>query len=135
MSFSLAVAKDWLSVVAVPVTIAVVGWQVQNSLSEAGLNKDYVAMAITILKEPATRDTTDLRLWAVSVLEKHSPVPLPEQLKARLYKERLPDLFYLVPYGAPQTYEPKDFFSEEELERAKRRLERAGYTVQLPPGK
>lgn len=73
-----------LSAIAIPIVLAVVGWFVQKALSEAGLKKDYVQMALAVLKDPPTKDNAELRQWAIAVLDENSPVPIPAKLKGQL---------------------------------------------------
>lgn len=72
------------SAVAIPVVLAVLGYFVQRSLADAGLKKDYVQMALGVLKESPSKENEELRKWAIAVLDKNSPVPLPSSLKAQL---------------------------------------------------
>lgn len=72
------------SALAIPIVLAVIGYLVQSSLADAGLKKDYVQMALTVLREQPTKENAELRQWAISVLDKNSPVPIPKQLKSQL---------------------------------------------------
>lgn len=82
------------SAVAVPIVLAVIGYVVQDSLAEAGLKKDYVQMALTILREQPTKENVELRQWAISVLDRNSPVPIPKELKAQLATSSLADQIF-----------------------------------------
>jgi WD40 repeat protein len=62
------------SIVAIPLVLAVIGWIIQNQLSERNLNRDYVQLAVSILKEPdASKTNPALRDWAVDLLNDNSP--------------------------------------------------------------
>jgi hypothetical protein len=74
------------SAVAVPVVLALVGYFVQSSLADAGLKKDYVQMALGVLKDQPTKENEELREWAIAVLDKNSPVSIPQKLKSQLAK-------------------------------------------------
>ena len=54
------------SSIAVPVVLGVVGWIVQNALADAGLKKDYVQIALAVLKEQPRSENKELRQWAIS---------------------------------------------------------------------
>jgi hypothetical protein len=82
-----------MSAIAIPVVIALIGYYVQRSLADAGLKKDYVQMALGVLKEQPTRDNEQLRQWAITVLDKSSPVPIPAVLKSRLVTSSILDQF------------------------------------------
>ena len=75
--------------IAIPLIVAVVGWLFQSAVSEAGLKKDYVQMALGVLQEKPTDSNTELRLWAIAVLDKHSPVAIPDALKKQLVVSQL----------------------------------------------
>lgn len=73
-----------VSALAIPVVLALIGFFVQRSLADAGLKKDYVQMALNVLNSQPTKENEQLREWAISVLDKNSPVPIPLKLKSQL---------------------------------------------------
>jgi len=77
------------SSVAVPIVLAVVGYFVQRQLASEGLKKDYVQIAVSILKEDPARQDADLRRWAVRIVDENSPVPLGSAAKRSLENSQL----------------------------------------------
>jgi len=76
-----------ISAVAVPIVIALSAARVQKSIAQAALQKDYVQIALGILREPNVAGTSQpLRVWAADVLEKNAPVPLSPELKSMLVR-------------------------------------------------
>ena len=75
-----------LSLIAIPIVIAIVGWYVQASISTEGIKKDYVQIAIGILKDNEKQKDDELRKWAVAVLDKNSPVRFSSDLRDKLEK-------------------------------------------------
>lgn len=75
--------------VAVPIVLAVAGWLVQRTVSDAGLKKDYVQMALGLLQQKPSEDTKELRQWAIAVLDEHSPIPIPNGLKEQLVARQI----------------------------------------------
>ena len=73
-----------LSLVAIPVVIALLGWSFQSRMTEKNVSRDYVNLAITILtnKDPAI--DPDIRSWAVDLLSQNAPVKLESDVAARL---------------------------------------------------
>ncbi len=72
-----------LSVAAIPVVLAIVGWFVQNSLSERNVSQEYVKLALSILKEPKDKVEPSIRAWAADLLDQNSPTKFsPEVLQA-----------------------------------------------------
>lgn len=69
--------------VATPLVIALVGWRVQEGLSARTLNKEYMNIAVQILTQDPSAVDSELRVWAVDLLNKHSPVAFGEPLYAR----------------------------------------------------
>jgi len=66
-----------LSIAAIPVLLAVVGWLVQRQLQKQSVSKDYVQLAVSILREPdSSKINTELRSWAVDLLNAYSVVKL-----------------------------------------------------------
>ena len=83
---------DWaklIAPIAASVVLGVSGLIIQSRVSQAALNKDYVATALTILKEKPSEKPNEqdaaLRIWALRVFAEHSPVPLPGAAKKSLY--------------------------------------------------
>ena len=72
-----------LASIAIPLILAIVGYFVQDKMSSEGLRKDYVQIAISILKE---RQDEELRKWAVNVLDENSPIPFSKGVRTKLEK-------------------------------------------------
>ena len=87
-----------LSLIAIPIVIATVGWYVQASISTEGIKKDYVQIAIGILKDNEKQKDDELRKWAVSVLDKNSPVPFSKNLRIKL---EAGEIFVKIPFPEP----------------------------------
>jgi WD40 repeat protein len=76
-------AAKLLSLVAIPVVLAVVGWLIQNSLSERNVSQEYVKLAVSILEQPKDKAENALRGWAADLLNQNSPTKFsPEVLQA-----------------------------------------------------
>ncbi len=73
-----------VSSVAIPIVIALVGWWVQASISNESIKKDYVQMAISILKDTGNKKDEEIRKWAVAILDKNSPIPFSRDLRDKL---------------------------------------------------
>jgi hypothetical protein len=69
-----------MSLIAVPVVLAIVGWFVQNSLSDRNVGQEYVKLALSILKEPKEKIEPSLRDWAVDLLNQNSPTRFSAQV-------------------------------------------------------
>jgi len=74
-----------LSLVAIPVILAVLGYFFQQSLKEKDVSKDYVELAITILtKTDQSKVAPSIRSWAVDLLNQNSPTKFPDEVSRRL---------------------------------------------------
>lgn len=63
-----------LSLVAIPVVLAVFGWIIQNRLSERNVSQEYVKLAVSVLEKPeSSKVPAGLRDWAVDLLNQNSP--------------------------------------------------------------
>jgi len=72
-----------LSLIAIPVVLAMGGWLIQNSLADRNVSQEYVKLAVTILKEPKDKTDNLLRPWAADLLNQNSPTKFsPEVLQA-----------------------------------------------------
>ena len=107
-----------LSIVAIPVVLAIGGWIVQNQLQNQTaivqqqlqnqtVSKDYVQLAVSILREPdQSKIRPELRVWAVDLLNAYSAVKLNESTATQLKNGQiaLPPLetFSAVPSSMPE---------------------------------
>lgn len=95
-----------LSIAAIPVVLAVGGWVIQKRLQDQTVSRDYVQLAVSILKEPESSNIKpEMRTWAVQLLNDNSPTKFNsevfEQLKSG--KSQLPENFNLAPTGSGAT--------------------------------
>ena len=72
------------SAIAIPIVLTIAGYFIQRQLSDAGIRKDYVAIATAILKESDKTQEPELREWAVRVLDQNSPIPFSKRAKEGL---------------------------------------------------
>ncbi|MBX8557015.1 C40 family peptidase [Pseudomonas cichorii] len=75
----LLVVSQIITMLAVPVVLAVVGFWVQRSLQEQQIKRDYVSLAVSLLlpkKEGEKETSPELRSWATELLNESSPVKL-----------------------------------------------------------
>jgi len=74
-----------LSLVAIPLILAILGYVVQKELKEKDVSKDYVELAITILtKTEQSKVDPSIRSWAVDLLNQNSPTKFSEDVSRRL---------------------------------------------------
>jgi len=74
-----------LSLLAIPVVIAIVGGLIQCSLARRTVSQQYVQVAVSILTSKEKRND-DLRSWAVELLDDNSPTRLGKDVKDKLEK-------------------------------------------------
>lgn len=78
------------SLVAIPIVLAAVGYWVQRTLQNQQIERDYVNLAVSMLKSNVKDDTPpELKAWAVRLLNKNSPVPLDQEEVAVLVRRGL----------------------------------------------
>jgi hypothetical protein len=74
-----------LSIVAIPVVIAVGGWLIQRQLQDQTIRRDYVQLALSILQNPEpSKVPPEIREWAVDLLDENSPTKLNAQAIQKL---------------------------------------------------
>ncbi len=72
-----------LSLLAIPVVIAIVGALIQSSLARRTVSQQYVQVAVSILTSKEKLDP-NLRSWAVDLLNDNSPTHLGGAVKQKL---------------------------------------------------
>src|SRR5262245_49625457 len=85
-----------LSLATIPVVLAIVGWLVQRQLAQQSLRKEYVSLALSILREPdSAKVEPELRAWAVDLLNLNSDLKFDSRTTQRLKsgETRLPSDF------------------------------------------
>ena len=69
-----------LSLVAIPIVVAVLRWMIQNRLGGENIKLEYVKVAVSILQKPSSPDDpSGLRDWATDILNQNSPVKFNEK--------------------------------------------------------
>jgi len=86
----MGVLKEWVQILAVPLTIAWVGNSYSASIKDSENRIRYVELAIAQLHSSPTPETAALRDWAVELLDRQSPVKLLPTAKAQLKSHTLP---------------------------------------------
>jgi hypothetical protein len=93
-----------ISSLAIPVVLAVFGWFVQAGISNDGIKKDYVQIAIGIIKDVDKNKDPELRAWALDILEKNSPVPFSNSLRSKLRDGALVIFAPCPPFPTPPEF-------------------------------
>jgi hypothetical protein len=62
------------ALIGIPIVVAFSGWIAQRSISQASTSKDYVQIAVQILREPRRSDDFEIRKWAIDLITANSPV-------------------------------------------------------------
>jgi hypothetical protein len=73
-----------IALLLTPVVVAIIGVSVQRTLQTETINRDYVQLAVSILKEKPDDQEPQLRAWAVSLLAKYSPTDVAEDVRKGL---------------------------------------------------
>lgn len=74
-----------ISTILIPLIIGAGGWWIQSSIQSQTVGRDYVKLAIDILKDPDTVNvSSQTREWAVKLMQTYSPIPFSEDLKKGL---------------------------------------------------
>ena len=70
--------------ISIPIVLAVIGGCVQKNIASASTLGQYVALAISILKEPARSKDEPLRFWAGDLLQQNSEVKMSDGMLAKI---------------------------------------------------
>lgn len=70
--------------VAVPIIVAIFGVLIQSQISSNSIKKDFVAMALEIIKAPSDEQSSEMRQWAIEMLNSNSPIPFSSNAKLSL---------------------------------------------------
>ncbi len=121
-----------LSIAAIPVVLAFVGWIVQRRLQDQTLKRDYVQLAVSILKETDnTKVSPELRDWAVQLLNVYSPIKFGQLVTEKLISGEMhfPSMEkFTAVASADLTAERVDRYSKL-LTDFQKYLHKAGFTI------
>lgn len=73
-----------ISLLAMPIVLAMIGWWIQTSLTSNTIQQEYVRIAITILQSEKAANSDPLRPWATELLSKYSPVSFSGEQRKQL---------------------------------------------------
>jgi hypothetical protein len=86
-----AKAKDLATIFSL-IAIPIILHSFQDRLATRGIEKDYVQLAVEILRQPEGKENTNseqLRTWAVKVVDEYAPVKLTAEVKSELVEKGL----------------------------------------------
>lgn len=63
--------------IVIPIALAIYGGSVQQTAQRESINRDYVQLSVSILKEKKDPSNEGLRDWAADLLAAHSPTRMP----------------------------------------------------------
>src|SRR5688572_28149553 len=66
--------------IGIPLAVAYIANRYATAARERELAVRYVELSIKILGQPQTMDNRSIHEWALTILNKYAPVPLPEKL-------------------------------------------------------
>lgn len=66
-------AAKIVSLVAIPVVVALAGWLIQDAVAKRSVSQEYVKLAVSILTDSKEKADPALREWAVDLLSQNSP--------------------------------------------------------------
>lgn len=91
-----------LSIVAIPIVLGFGSWIIQQRLQNQTINRDYVQLAVSILKEGPKTDQ-QMRDWAVKLLNENSPTKFNQEVAKQLTSgnAKLPENFSVTQSVAP----------------------------------
>jgi len=72
----LRVVSGVVAAVLVPIAIALAGQFFSTALRERETQLKYVELAVGVLREKPSPETTEIRSWAIDLVNKFAPVPL-----------------------------------------------------------
>lgn len=87
---SVSIGADWeriariVSLVAIPVVLAIIGAVIQATIGRSTVSRDYVQLAVSILTADEDKTPPELRDWAVDLLNENSPIKFSKEVAARL---------------------------------------------------
>lgn len=84
----------------VPLVIACVGIYYSAEQKDSETRVKYVEIAVQQLRAEPTPETAALRIWAVDLLEAHSPVKLPAEARDQLLMHPLAKVIELSAHAA-----------------------------------
>ena len=91
-----------IAAIMIPVVVAVVGNNYTKAITEREVQGQFVELAVNILSEDPSEQSQELRMWAVSVINRYSGVPLPSKAREHLIKNKP-----LPPLASPQRQLPR----------------------------
>lgn len=93
-----------LSIVAIPIVLGFGGWIIQGRLQNQTVSRDYVQLAVSILKEPRdSKIDPEMRNWAVQLLNENSPTKFNQRVVEQLRSgtAQLPESFNVTQVVTP----------------------------------
>lgn len=77
-----------VSLLATPVIVAFGGWYIQSTIAEGNIKKEYVQLALDVLRtshDKEDKDAKKLREWSLKMINEYAPIPLPPEAAQAFY--------------------------------------------------
>ena len=109
------ILSNSLGFIIIPIVIVIVGNKYSNAIKEREIQGKFVELSVQILQEQPVEERSNIRDWAIKVINKYSGVTL-DSLTMNEIKE-VPITITLSPYGTNLkkiiSKERKDFFEKK----------------------
>lgn len=73
-----------ISYIAIPIVLAMGGWNIQKAVAQQAVSKDYVQIAVGILAQPKDSIHPEIRNWAVDLINENAPIKFSGEAIAKL---------------------------------------------------
>ena len=87
----LQILSNSISIILIPIVIALAAHLVNSSISSQELALKYVQLAVNLLEDEPREETKNLRKWAISLIDHYSEVDLPDEAAEELEFEVFPE--------------------------------------------
>lgn len=85
----LRVLSPIFATIIIPIAIAFITQSYTKSIKESEIGVQYIRIAINILQEPPSNEIISLREWAIDVIDHYSDVPLNQDARTELRKNKI----------------------------------------------
>ncbi len=79
-----------LASLLIPLAMIYLGHLYKESETEEGLHRRYVEIAVNILQQDPSKESLEMRKWAIQILNKYSEVPIEAKAQECMLNQSLP---------------------------------------------
>jgi len=103
-----------ITIIAIPIIVIWIGSSINKSISEKEIRQEYIKIAVDILRDKPSEETTEIRFWAIEILNEYSEIKLNEESIEQLKRNSIMANILVNAMGRAYVNEKGEYYIDKE---------------------